>query len=161
MRWTTIAWLIPVQGGFAVGSSPERVADGPDTRSCSNKRGCACCKGVDLLQLSRAIQSHRRDKAFIERSKKRVDALHEEVSRAQLIVQETEAQLISEECPWRWRVPVANCRSMVRRRGKGRNTRLVADPLQEVALGDTFVKGHRSEQSWRFIKFDGNVDRQS
>ena len=41
--------------------------------------------------------SHQRDKALILRSKKRVGALREEVSRAQLIVQETEAKLASEE----------------------------------------------------------------
>ena len=36
-------------------------------------------------------------KLFIERSKKRVGMLRKEVSRAQLVVQETEAKLVSEE----------------------------------------------------------------
>ena len=53
--------------------------------------------------------SFERTKLFIERSKKRVGALREEASRAQIIVQETRGQVgFGGKCPSRWRVAVAD-----------------------------------------------------
>ena len=142
-------------------------------------------------------------KLFIERSKQRVGALREEVSRAQLIVQETETKLVSEEnalrdgelrlqtlereahgtpappltAPADFAQELAQVRFCVQEltRGEGRSPIRIVEAwfgreAEEDQIGCRSTSRshawryacgvHQSEQSWRHIEFDGDVDRQ-